>query len=220
EVCSRDQRLEDICCISLYVSDMSQFAELNRLYNEVLNHVNPPSRACVQVPLPANCPVILEAVSWNGNTTANATGDVQTERHTMHVQSVSHWAPANIGPYSQVVKVGDLMYLAGQIGLVPGSMQLITGGIKQQCKLSLRHVGRLLKAMDSNLTIRDVVQGICYVSDKKYIETANKYWEECTNNSIMDYAVVSNLPKDALVEWHVWAHTHNNQFECKIIKSI
>lgn len=76
----------------------------------------------------------------------------------MHVQSVSHWAPANIGPYSQAVKVEDLIHLAGQIGLVPGSMELISGGIKPQCLLSLRHIGRLLKAMDPNLTIRDVVQ--------------------------------------------------------------
>lgn len=76
----------------------------------------------------------------------------------MHVQSVSHWAPACIGPYSQVVKVEDLIHLAGQIALVPGSMQMVKGGIKQQCKLSLRHVGRLLKAMEPNLTIRDVVQ--------------------------------------------------------------
>ncbi|KRT83502.1 hypothetical protein AMK59_3151, partial [Oryctes borbonicus] len=157
EISSKEQELENICSINMYISDMSQFAELNRLYGEVLNHVNPPTRACVQVPLPGNCPVILEAVSWNGNVTSNATGDLQTERYTMHVQSVSHWAPANIGPYSQVVKVGDLMYLAGQIGLVPGSMQLISDGIKQQCKLSLRHIGRLLKAVDGNLTIRDVV---------------------------------------------------------------
>lgn len=59
---------------------MTQFAELNRLYSEVLNHVNPPTRACVEVPLPNNCPVVLEAISWNGNITANATGDLQTER--------------------------------------------------------------------------------------------------------------------------------------------
>ncbi|KAI4462634.1 hypothetical protein MML48_4g00017527 [Holotrichia oblita] len=213
ELTSKDHRLQNICSINMYISNMSQFAELNRLYSEVLNHVNPPTRACVEVPLPSNCPVILEAISWNGNITANATGDLQTERHTMHVQSVSHWAPACIGPYSQVVKVEDLIHLAGQIALVPGSMQMVNGGIKQQCKLSLRHVGRLLKAMDPNLTIRDVVQGICYVSKAKYIEIANKYWEECTNNSIMDYVVVSKLPRNALVEWHVWAHTHNNQFE-------
>ena len=50
---------------------------------------------------------------------------IQT-RHAqhMHVQGVSHWAPANIGPYSQAVKVDSLLLLAGQIGLYPPTMIL------------------------------------------------------------------------------------------------
>lgn len=76
----------------------------------------------------------------------------------MHVQSISHWAPANIGPYSQAVKVGNFVHLAGQIGLIPGTMNIIKGGIKSECRLSLRHIERLLKAMDPNMNIRDVVQ--------------------------------------------------------------
>lgn len=78
----------------------------------------------------------------------------------MHVQGISHWAPANIGPYSQAVRVGELIHLAGQIGMVPGSMQLVKGGIKPQSKLALRHVERILNAMDSNVHLRDVVQVI------------------------------------------------------------
>lgn len=78
----------------------------------------------------------------------------------MHVQSVSHWAPANIGPYSQAVRVGDIIHLAGQIALVPGSMTLVKGGIKQQCRLALRHVDRLLTGMDNNINVRHVVQVI------------------------------------------------------------
>lgn len=76
----------------------------------------------------------------------------------MHVQSISHWAPANIGPYSQGVKIGDVTYLAGQIALVPGSMVMVKGGIKQQCRLALRNVHRLLSAIDANTNVRSVVQ--------------------------------------------------------------
>lgn len=76
----------------------------------------------------------------------------------MHVQSRSHWAPANIGPYSQGVRIGDLIYLAAQIGLVPGNLQMVQGGIKAQCQLTLRHISRLLKAMIPTVTLRDVVQ--------------------------------------------------------------
>lgn len=76
----------------------------------------------------------------------------------MHVQSRSHWAPSNIGPYSQAVRVGELIHLAGQIALIPGNLEMVRGGIKAQCQLALRHVGRLLKAMDPNVNLRDVVQ--------------------------------------------------------------
>lgn len=76
----------------------------------------------------------------------------------MHVQSISHWAPANIGPYSQAVRIDNVIYLAGQIALIPGNMAMIKGGIRQQCMLTLRHIDRLLTAMDSNLNVRDVIQ--------------------------------------------------------------
>jgi len=39
----------------------------------------------------------------------------------MHVQGLSHWAPANIGPYSQCSMAGNLLHVSGQIALIPGS---------------------------------------------------------------------------------------------------
>lgn len=52
------------------------------------------------------------------------------------------------------------------------------------------------------------------MTDLSFVQHARKLWEERTNNAIVDYVVVSQLPKSALVEWQVWAHRHNNQFEC------
>ena len=46
----------------------------------------------------------------------------------LHVQSVSAWAPACIGPYAQAAVGGGMLYMAGQIGLHPASMQLVPGG--------------------------------------------------------------------------------------------
>ena len=43
-------------------------------------------------------------------------------------------APAAIGPYSQAVKVGDTVWLSGQIPLVPGTAELVTGGIAAQAR--------------------------------------------------------------------------------------
>lgn len=54
--------------------------------------------------------------------------------------------------------MGDLIHVAGQIALVPGTMQLVEGGARKQCRLALRHVGRIVRAMDQNTQLRDVVQ--------------------------------------------------------------
>ena len=43
------------------------------------------------------------------------------ERSCLHVQGISHWAPSNIGPYSQAVRAGSLVHVSGQIALVPGT---------------------------------------------------------------------------------------------------
>lgn len=95
----------------------------------------------------------------------------------MHVQSISHWAPANIGPYSQAVEVSaknsfllvsekdkiqsltfqqasNLLFLAGQIGLVPGSMSL-ENDLVSQAQISWRHLIRVLEVY--NLFAHDII---------------------------------------------------------------
>lgn len=59
------------------------------------------------------------------------------------------------------------------------------------------------------------LQGICYVTDSKFIEECRREWEKRTNNAIVEYLVVPRLPRDANVEWQVWVHKHNTAFECK-----
>jgi enamine deaminase RidA (YjgF/YER057c/UK114 family) len=59
-------------------------------------------------------------------------------------------------------QVGDIIYVAGQIALVPGSMQMLEGGISQECRLALRHISRIISAMDQSTLLRDVVQVIDY----------------------------------------------------------
>ncbi|GLV35478.1 uncharacterized protein CBL_01373 [Carabus blaptoides fortunei] len=207
---SANLTVQDICAINMFVRDMSQYPILNKIYCRVLSHINPPTRVCVEAPLPENCHVLMEALAWKAKPVS---GEGNVDKHTMHVQGISHWAPANIGPYSQAIRVDDIICVAGQIGLVPGNMQLVKGGIRQQCQLALRHIGRIVKAMDHTSQFQNVVQGVCYVTKSKYIEHARREWEERTNNAIVDYVVISELPRSALIEWHVWAHRHNNQFE-------
>lgn len=102
--------LNHLCYMSLYVRDMNDYAELNAVYVKTLNFANPPARVCVECPLPDGLQVIMEAVAFRPRN-----NDIQNQRHTMHVQSISHWAPANIGPYSQSTRVGEIIYIAGEL---------------------------------------------------------------------------------------------------------
>lgn len=206
--------LSNFCYVTLYVRSMAEYAGINEVYARAFNFTNPPTRVCVECPLPDECQVVLEAVAFRSRHLADS-NELEYKRHTMHVQGISHWAPANIGPYSQSTRVGEITYISGQIALVPGSMTIIEGGTRPQCKLALRHISRVAKAMNAQGQLRDVVQGICFVTSPSYITEARRQWERRTTNAIMDYIVVPALPRKAQVEWQVWAHSHNDKFDCK-----
>ncbi|CAD7087670.1 unnamed protein product [Hermetia illucens] len=211
--CTAEQNnyeLSDFCYITMYMRNILEYPLANELYAQVFNFYNPPTRVCVECPLPDNCHIVMEAVGYKSNCDASESSLKFT---TMHVQGISHWAPANIGPYSQSTKIGEITYISGQIALVPGSMTLVEGGIRPQCKLALRHISRIAKAMNANGQLRDVVQGICFTTHPNYIAEARRQWERCTTNAIIDYIVVPALPREALVEWQVWAHSHNDRFD-------
>lgn len=70
--------------------------------------------------------------------------------------------------------------------------------------------------MNAHGQLRDVVQGICFVTHPSYITEARRQWERRTTNAIMDFIVLPALPRKALVEWQVWAHSHNDKFDCKL----
>ena len=57
------------------------------------------------------------------------------QRVVLHVQSVSAWAPACIGPYAQAAVGGGMLYMAGQISLDPASMQLVPGGAAAEVRV-------------------------------------------------------------------------------------
>uniref|UniRef100_A0A8C4VV86 Diphthine--ammonia ligase n=1 Tax=Gopherus evgoodei TaxID=1825980 RepID=A0A8C4VV86_9SAUR len=150
-------------------------------------------------------------------------GDVHCyQKQIMHVQSISHWAPANIGPYSQSIKIGEVLYCAGQIALVPCTMQLVGGGIQTEATVSLRHVEKVLKAMSRSIELHHILMASCYVTDRKYIPVARAIWQKKLSElkkaedpemysdlaavcGTLTMVVVPHLPRDALIEWHVIA---------------
>ena len=82
--------------INIFLSSMDLFARVNAVYANYFGS-SPPARACVAVDLPDNLRVKLDAIAFIERS--------PNERQALHVQGLSYWAPANIGPYSQAIVV-------------------------------------------------------------------------------------------------------------------
>ena len=70
--------------------------------------------------------------------------------------------PTNL-PFSEAVRVGDTLYLSGQLGLVPGSMKLVAGGLEAEARQTLENIRTTLEA--HGLTMRDVVKCTVMLAD-------------------------------------------------------
>jgi len=72
-------------------------------------------------------------------------------------------APAAVGPYSQAIRSGNLVYTAGQLGLDPATGKLVAGGIQAQTRQALRNVQAILAASGSSMA--HVVKTTVYLQD-------------------------------------------------------
>ena len=91
--------LANLAFVNLFISDMSQFPDVNVAYKTFFGR-SPPARACVAIDLPPNVNVRLDCIAFHEMS--------PSERRGLHVQGLSYWAPANIGPYSQSIVVCPL----------------------------------------------------------------------------------------------------------------
>ncbi len=114
-------------------------------------------------------------------------------------------APAAIGPYSQAIKVGNLIYTSGQIPIDPATGALVAGGIKEQTRQSLLNVQAILK--EAGLSMSSVVKTTVFMADMNdFVDMNAVYAEFFTEPYPARSAVaVKALPKGALVEIEVVA---------------
>ena len=80
-------------------------------------------------------------------------------------------APAAIGPYSQAIGAGDLVFCSGQIGLDPATGNLVDGGIEAQAERALRNLSAVLDA--AGCTFADVVKTTIFLADIDDFATVN-----------------------------------------------
>nr|XP_034966311.1 diphthine--ammonia ligase isoform X6 [Zootoca vivipara] len=98
---SKGLELTDIILVHLYMKSMKDFAVINSVYVTAFD-LCPPARVCVEVPLPEGLLFQMDCLAQNYD---GMTGEPPCQqKQVLHVQSISHWAPANIGPYSQCVQ--------------------------------------------------------------------------------------------------------------------
>ena len=158
---SHSLTLSDLTFVNIFISDMSTFPEVNQAYKTFFG-TSPPARACVAIDLPVGINVRLDCIAYD---------DRSNERRALHVQGLSYWAPANIGPYSQAIvvrtqisliailldpnrrmfymnQVGDRIFISGQIGMQPSNLALPSPpNFALETALAFQHVHRVLTAL-------------------------------------------------------------------------
>ena len=114
-------------------------------------------------------------------------------------------APAAIGPYSQAIKVGTLVYTSGQIPIDPATGSFVEGGIKEQTRQSLLNVKAILEA--AGLTMGNVVKTTVFMADMNDFADMNAVYAEffAEPYPARSAVAVKSLPKGALVEIEVVA---------------
>src|ERR1043166_8824962 len=114
-------------------------------------------------------------------------------------------APAAIGPYSQAVRAGSLVFCAGQVPLDPKTGQIVSADIAEQTKRVLDSVTAILKA--ENLTMANVVKTTVFLADFGDFQKMNEVYATYFKDSppARSTVGVSSLPKNARVEIDVIA---------------
>lgn len=117
-------------------------------------------------------------------------------------------APAAIGPYSQAVQVGGLLYTSGQVALDPATAQLVPGGIREQTTRVLENLKAVLAAAGTDLS--RVVKTVVFLKDMGDFAAMNEVYAgylapEGVVAPARSTVEVARLPKDALVEIEVIA---------------
>ena len=112
-------------------------------------------------------------------------------------------APAAIGPYSQAIRTGDIVYTSGQVALDPATAQLVPGGIQEQTTQVMKNLTAVLEA--AGLTMAHVIKTTVFLKDMKDFAAMNEiYATHLAPTGVTAPArstvAVAGLPKDALVE--------------------
>lgn len=109
-------------------------------------------------------------------------------------------APKALGPYSQAIEAGGMVFASGQVPIDPATDQFVEGGIKEQTRQSLTNARNILLAAGTDLT--HVVKTTVFLSDMDNFAAMNEVYAEFFQQPYpaRSAVAVKTLPKGALVE--------------------
>lgn len=109
-------------------------------------------------------------------------------------------APKAIGPYSQAIKVGNLVFASGQVPIVPATGKFVEGGIQEQTRQALTNAQAILE--EAGTSLKNVVKTTVYLSDMANFAAMNEIYAEFFTQPYpaRSAVAVKALPKGALVE--------------------
>jgi 2-iminobutanoate/2-iminopropanoate deaminase len=115
-------------------------------------------------------------------------------------------SPAAVGPYNHAVRVGDLLFCAGQIPLDPANGNLVEGDIRTETDRVLKNVQAILE--DQGLTFANVVKSMVFLTDLANFAGMNEIYAKFFTSDFPARSTiqVAGLPKGAKVEIEVIAH--------------
>ena len=125
---------------------------------------------------------------------------------TAHQPIPSNAAPNAIGPYSQAVRVGDTVYLSGQIPLDPQTMELVEGDIGARARRVFDNLAAVMQEAGGSLS--DIVKLTIYLVDLEQFGQVNEVMAEYFDAPFPSRATVAvaALPKGAPIEVEAVAH--------------
>lgn len=109
-------------------------------------------------------------------------------------------APAAIGPYSQAIQIGQLLFTSGQVPIDPETGVIVEGGIQEQARQSLNNIKAILNAAGTNMGA--VVKTTVFLQDMNDFAAMNEVYAQFFQEPYPARSAVQvgRLPKDALVE--------------------
>lgn len=109
-------------------------------------------------------------------------------------------APKALGPYSQAIKVGNMVFASGQVPIDPATNEFVEGGIKEQTRQSLTNAKAILEEAGTSLS--KVVKTTVFLSDMGNFAAMNEVYAEFFTQPYpaRSAVAVKTLPKGALVE--------------------